>query len=71
MTGYRDMDKKHQKCPRNGGFPIFETPQDLKKIKLCHFCNLMEPQLHAKNGQSLRNLKTDGRTDGWTTDGQS
>ena len=22
------MDKKHQKCPKNGGFPPFATPQD-------------------------------------------
>ena len=27
MTGCRDMDKKHQKCPENGGFPPFLTPQ--------------------------------------------
>ena len=29
MTGCRDMDKKHQKYPKNGVFPPFVTPQDL------------------------------------------
>ena len=28
MTGCRDMDKKHQKCSKNGVFPPFATPQD-------------------------------------------
>ena len=28
MAECRDMDKKHQKCPKNGGFPPFATPQD-------------------------------------------
>ena len=28
MTGCRDMDKKHQKCPKNGGYPPFVTPRD-------------------------------------------
>ena len=28
MTGWRDMDKKHQKWPKNEGFPPFATPQD-------------------------------------------
>ena len=28
MTGCRDMDKKHQKYPQNGGFPPFVTPQE-------------------------------------------
>ena len=31
MTGCRDMDKKHQKCPKNGVFPPFVTPQDFFK----------------------------------------
>ena len=28
MTGCRDMDKKHQKYPKNVVFPPFVTPQD-------------------------------------------
>ena len=27
MTRCRDMDKKHQKCPTNGGLPPFVTPK--------------------------------------------
>ena len=28
MTGCRDVDKKHQKCPQNGFFSPFVTPED-------------------------------------------
>ena len=31
MNGCRDMDKKHQKYPKNGGFPPFVTPLDFFK----------------------------------------
>ena len=36
--------QKPQKCPKNGGFPPFATPQDFfSKIGLCHFCTLVVP----------------------------
>ena len=42
MTGCRDMDKKHQKYPKNGGFPPFVTPKDFfSQIGLGHFFTLM------------------------------
>ena len=28
MTGCRDMDKKDQKCSKNGSIPLFENLQD-------------------------------------------
>ena len=70
MTGCRDMDKKHQKCPKNGGFPPLVTPQDFfSKIGLCHFCTLMVAltsckKLENTNERSLRYVKTDQQTDG-------
>ena len=53
MTGCRDMDKKHQKYPKNGGFPPFVTPKIVSKIGHCHFCTLMVPELHAKFQKKL------------------
>ena len=70
MTGCRDMDKKHQKYPQNGGFPPFVTPQDFfSKIGLCHFCTFMVDltsckKLEKTDGRSLSYLKTDRPTNG-------
>ena len=69
MTGCRDTDKKHQKYPKNGGFPPFVTPQDffLKNWAL----SLLYPfgaltsckEVEKTNGRSLRYLKMDRPTD--------
>ena len=69
MTGSRDMDKKHQKYPKNGGFPPFVTPKIFFKNRAL---SLLYPygaltsckNLEKNNERSLRYLKTDG----WTTD---
>ena len=72
MTGCRDMDKKHQKCPKNGGFPPFVTPQDLlfknRAVSLlCSYGALTSCKKFEKiNERSSRYLKTDRRTDGQT-----
>ena len=69
MTGCRDMDKKHQKCPENGGFsPICDPPRFFFKNRalslLCPYGALTScKKLEKTNEQSLRYLKTDGRTD--------
>ena len=65
MTGCRDMDKKHQKYPKNGGFPPFATPQDFffknRALSLLYpygaltSCKKLEKPLE----QSLRYLMTD------------
>ena len=77
MSGCRDVYKKLLKCPRNGGFPPFVTPQDFfSKIALCHFCTLMVLQLHAKKLEKtmkglyhMRYLETDQHTtDEWMED---
>ena len=74
MTGCRDMDKKHQKYPKNGGFPPFVTPQDFfSKIGLCHFCTLYGAltsckKLEKTNERSLEIFKDGPRTNQWTTD---
>ena len=67
MTGCRDMDKKHQKCPKNGVF---------QKSGSVTFASLGYPsckKLGKTNEQSLRYLKdrpqTNGRTDGPTDKG--
>ena len=69
MTGCRDMDKKHKKCPQNGVFPPFLTPKIFFKNRAL---SLLYPygaltsckKLEKTNEQSLRYLKTDGRTHG-------
>ena len=71
MTGCRDMDKKHQKYPKNGGFPPFMTPKIFFKNRAL---SLLYPYgaltscetLEKNNEQSPRYLKTDYRTDGLT-----
>ena len=62
ITGCTDMDKKHQKCPQNGFFSPFPTPQDFfSKIVFCNFCTLGAltscKKLEKTNGWSLRYLK--------------
>ena len=52
MTGFRDMDKKHQKCPKNGGFPNF-----IQKTRKSN-----ERSLRYQDGH------TNGRTHGRTTE---
>ena len=65
------MDKKHQKCPKNGVLPPFATPQIFfQKSGSVTFVPLWCPnfmqKLEKTNEQSLRYLKTDTRTDGRT-----
>ena len=67
------MVKKHQKCPLNGGFPLFVTSKIFSKNRLSHFCTLLVPLPHAKklektNRQSLRYLKTEQQTNQGLTD---
>ena len=74
MTRCRDMDKKHQKFPKNGGFPPFATPPDFfSKIELCHFCTLWCTNFMQKIRKIFREVseifkdgRTDQRTDGRT-----
>ena len=69
MTGTRNMDKKHQKCPKNGGFPPFVTPKIFFKYRTL---SLLYPygaltsyeKLEKTNERHLRYLKTDTQTDG-------
>ena len=77
MTGCRDMDKKHQKCPQNGVFPPFVTPQDFffknRALSLLYPYGALTSCTNLKktNGQSLRYLKIEQRTtDGQRTDRQ-
>ena len=66
MTGCRDMDKKHQKCPKNG-FSPFVIPKFFFKNRAL---SLLYPygvltsckKLEKTNEQSLEIFK-DGRTD--------
>ena len=68
MTGCRDMDKKHQKYPQNGGFPPFVTPKIFSKNRAL---SLLYPygaltsckKLEKTNERSLRYLKTNRPTD--------
>ena len=67
MTVYRDMDKKHKKCPKNGFFSPFVTPKIFfQKSGPVTFVPLGCPNFIQKKGktneQSLRYLKTDGHT---------
>ena len=62
MTGWRDMDKKNQKYPQNGGFPQFMTPQDF--LLLYPYGALTScKKLEKNNERPLRYLKTDGQMD--------
>ena len=64
------MDKKHQKCPKKGGFPPFATPHDLffKNRALSLLCPYgaltLCKKIEKTNEQSLRYLKTDTQTGG-------
>ena len=67
MTGCRDMDKKHQKYPKNGGFPPFATPKIFFKnwalSLLYHYGALTScKKVEKTNEQSLRYLKKDTPT---------
>ena len=70
MTGCRDMDKKHQKYPQNGGFPPFVTPQDFffknRVLSLLYPCGAPTSCKISKktNERPHRYLKTDRQTDG-------
>ena len=64
------MEIKHQKCPKNRGFPLFVTPKDFffKNWALSLLYSYGAPtsgkKLEKTNGGSLRYLKTDRGTDG-------
>ena len=66
------MDKKPQKCPRNGDFPPFVTTQDFffknRALSLLYPYGALTSckKLEKTNERSLRNLKTDTHTDGHT-----
>ena len=78
MTGCRDMDKKHQKCPKNGSFPPFVTPQDFfqnRALSLLYFYGALTSckKLEKTNERSLEISKDrhkdrhkDGQIDGRT-----
>ena len=57
------MDKKPQKCPKNGGFPPFVTSQDFFKNRalslLYPYGDLMQKILKKPMNGLLRYLKTD------------
>ena len=65
MTGCRDMDKKHQKCPKNGAFPPFVTPMICFKNWALSLLYLYGALTLCKKLQKmhLRYLKTDRLTD--------
>ena len=70
MTGCRNLDKKPQKCPQNGGFPPFVTPQDFffrnRALSVLYPNGALTSckKLEKINEGSLRYLKTDhGPTD--------
>ena len=73
ITGFRDMDKQHQKCPKNGGLPLFPLRFYSKKSGSVTFVPLWCPNFMQKiektNEQSLRYLKTDTHTSGQTRAG--
>ena len=59
------MDKKHQKCTKNEGFPPFETPKIFfQKMSLLYpYGTLTSCETSEKSNElSLRYLKTDGLT---------
>ena len=65
------MDKKHQKCTKNGVSPICDPPKIFfQKSGSVTFVPLWYPNfmqnLEKTNEQSSRYLKTDNRTDGLT-----
>ena len=72
MTGYRDMDKKHQKYPKNGGFPPFVTPKIFFKNRALSFLYPYDAltsckKLEKTNGRSQ--IFKDGHRDGHTDKG--
>ena len=74
MTGCRDMDKKHQKCPQNGFFPHLWPPIFFFKNQalslLYHYGALTSCKKSEKiNERSMKYLKTDQLTNGPTDKG--
>ena len=79
MTGCRDMDKKHQKYPKNGVFPPFVTPKIFfQKSGSVTFVPLWCTNFMQKIRKILRAVSeifkdgprtTDGPTDGSTDKG--
>ena len=69
------MDKKHQKYPKNGGFPLFVTPQDFfQKSGSVTFVPLWCTNFMQKFRKILRAVSEifkDGRTDGLTDHGRT
>ena len=70
MTGCRDMDKKHQKYPQNGGFPLLVTPQYFfQRSGSATFVSLWCPifmQKIRKKQRAVSEISKDGLTDGRT-----
>ena len=69
------MDKKHQKHPQGGGFPLLVTPQDFfrnQAVSLLYPYGALTSckKLEKNNKRSLRYSKTDRRTTDQRTDGQ-
>ena len=67
MTGSRDMNKKHQKFPKNGVFPQFVTPQDFFQKSgsvtfVPSWCPNFMQKIEKNNERSPRYLKTDHGT---------
>ena len=71
MTGCKNMVKKHQKYPQNGGFPPFVTPNIFffknwaLSLLYTNGALTLCKKLEKTNEPSLRYLKTDQQT---TTD---
>ena len=68
MTGCRDMDKKHQKCPQNGFFSHLWPPKIFFKnraLSLLYPCGALTSCKKSEKSLelSLRYLKTDRPTD--------
>ena len=67
MTGCRDMDQKHQKCPQNGVSPLFVTPAIFtQKSGSVTFVPLWCTNfMHKtrKNQYAVSEIFKDGRTD--------
>ena len=74
MTGCRDMDKKHQKCPKNGGFPHLWPPKIFfQKSGSVTFVPLWCPnfmQKIRKNQWAVSEIFTDGPRTDQRTNGQ-
>ena len=56
MTGCRDMDKKHQKCPQNGVFPQFVTPKIFYKNRALSLLYLYGAKSSCKKTYSTNEL---------------